>query len=266
MPTLLQVAQSRVGIKETPGAKSNPVIDKWADDVGWPNLSDNDAWCSIFANSAALEAGLPMTAHNVRPLARGWLTWGKAVDIADIQPGDVAVWPRGKSTWQGHVNIVESVSDVGMVICIGGNQSNAVTRTKPLDPKDALGFRRAVGATVKDLRAAGSSEIKKGDNVQITGGGLTVVSGIMGAVASMFGPVQVPQFADVSDGLSWWQTVLGGINAIGKLVLDHPWIAGTILGGAFLVFVGHQIKAARLAKHSAGVPLSSQVEAANAAG
>lgn len=268
MPTtMLEVMQARVGIKEVVGKKHNPIILKWAADIGHPEVKDDEtAWCSICACSAALEAGLPMPAHNVRLLARSWLTWGTKVDLDDIKPGDVAVWPRGNSSWQGHVNVVEAVSEAGMVVCIGGNQSNAVTRTKPMDPAGALGFRRAVPATIKDLRKAGSTEVKAGDNTQITGGGFSIFGLLTGAVASMFGPPQVPQFADVSDGLSWWQTVLGGINALGKLVSSHPWLAGTILCGAFLVFVGHQIKAKRLAKHAAGVPISSQVEAANAAG
>jgi uncharacterized protein (TIGR02594 family) len=264
MPTLLEVAQARVGIKETPGAKSNPIIDKWADDVGWPNLSDNDAWCSIFANAAALEAGLPMTAHNVRPLARGWLTWGTKVELSDIQPGDIAVWPRGKSTWQGHVNIVESISDVGMVVCIGGNQSNAVTRTKPLDPKDALGFRRAVAATVPALRQAGSSEIKKADRIQNGGWIVTIIPAIGAAIKEITGPVSVPQFADMRDAADWWSMLIGAFNALAGLLRENIWVSGTLIVGLLCVLVGRQLKAARLAKHAAGVPLSSQVEAANA--
>jgi hypothetical protein len=43
------------------------------------------------------------------------------------------------------------------------------------------------------------------------------------------------------------------------LVLAHPWLAGTCLVGALLILIGHQLKAARVAKAAAGVPLSSQV-------
>lgn len=267
MKTLLSVMQERVGIKEFPGKKHNPVILQWAADIGHPEVTDDEtAWCATCCASAAKEAGLPMPPHNTRLLARSWLTWGVKVDLDDIRPGDVAVWPRGNSSWQGHVNVVESVSDVGQVICIGGNQSNAVTRTKPLDPATALGFRRAVPATIPDLRKAGSTEIKAADNIDIAGilGGAG--SAVVATVQSFLGPVEVPQFSSMPESLDFWQSVLGGFNAIAKIVIANPWLAGTVVVSLGCVVVSRILKSKRVAKHAAGVPLSAQVEAANAAG
>lgn len=272
MPTMLEVMQGRLGIAEFPGARqNNPVIVGWAKLAGHPEITDDEtSWCSICMSAAAAEAGLPMPAINMNTMARSWLTWGVAVHPDDVQPNDVAVWPRGNPAGPyGHVNIVESVAG-GKVICIGGNQgtgkgADAVTPAKPRAISEAVGFRRAVAATVPALRQAGSTEIRKGDQVQNAGWLVTVIPSIIAAFNSVFGKVEVPHFADLKEGLSWWQEILGAANAVGDLVLAHPWLGGTLLVGGVLVLIGHQIKAARVAKHEAGVPLSSQVAQLGAA-
>ena len=274
MATILEIMQSRLGIQEVPGAKDNPVILGWFKAAGHPEVdADEVSWCAACASSACLEAGLPMPPVNVNLMARSFLTWGVKVELDDVQPGDIAVWPRGNSSWQGHVNVVEKVADL-FVSCIGGNQSglkggDAVTRAKPRAKSEALGFRRPVAATVPALRAAGSREIAKGDMTQNAGGALTVLSAAWAAVQSLFGPVDVPAFADLKEGLGWWEMILRGASAVGKLVADHPWLAVTLLGGGVFILLGRQLKAARVAKHAAGMPLSVEVakmEAANAAG
>ncbi len=263
--TMLSIMESRLGIQEVPGKGNNPIIVGWADAIGHPEVvADETSWCSICMCSAAMEAGAPMPAHNVRMLARSWLTWGVKVEIEDIQPGDVAIWSRGDPRgWQGHVNIVKEVLPDGRIKCIGGNQSakggDAVTITKALDPKTALGFRRAVPATVEALRKAGSSEIKKGDQIQNGGTAVTLIPIVLATAQSMLGPVEVPQFKTLPESLSWWQTLLGGANAVGNLVAAHPWLAGTLVVGLMCVMVGRRLKAARVAKHEAGVPLSAEV-------
>jgi uncharacterized protein (TIGR02594 family) len=275
MPTLLEVWESRLGIAEVAGPQSNPVILEWCKAVGWESIKDDEtAWCATSMNAACIEAGLPMTPHPNRPAARSFLMWGKEVAPVEVAPGDVVVWPRGNSAWQGHVNCVKEVRRKGNkteVRCIGGNQSHpsggAVTLTGWQDIKGALpnGVRRAVPATVPDLRKAGSTEIKKADRVQNAGSLLTFLAAIVAAVKELFGPVDVPKFADMKEGLDWWQMILGGANAVGKLLLDNPWLGGTLLVGGVLVLVGRQIKAARVAKHEAGVPLSVEVAKLEAA-
>jgi uncharacterized protein (TIGR02594 family) len=262
MPTMLEVMQARVGIEEVPDAGNNPTIVGWASSVGWPSIrEDATPWCSICMSSAALEAGDPMPPLESRPMARSWLQWGTKVLPEDAQPGDVVIWPRGEP-WQGHVNIIEKITEDG-AICIGGNQSSrkggAVTRTKPQALGGAVGIRRVVRATVPELRKAGSTEIRKGDQVQNAGWLVTLIPSVIAAFNSLFGKVDVPQFADLKEGLGWWQEILGGVYAVAGLVQQHPWLAGTCLVGALLVLIGHQLKAARVAKAAAGVPLSSQV-------
>lgn len=266
-PTLLDVMESRLGIQEIPGAKNNPVILEWFAAVGHPEIkSDETSWCSICVGSAAVEANLPIPAVNVNMMARSWLTWGVEVKPENIQPGDVAIWPRGDPKgWQGHVNVVKEVLPSGKIKCIGGNQSapagggDAVTITKATDLKGALGFRRAVPATVADLRKAGSTEIKQADRVQNAGWLMTFVSSVVATIKSFLGPVEVPEFASVKESLDWWQMLLGGVNAVGKLVGAYPWLAGTTVVSLILIMAGRQLKARRLAKHVSGVPLSAEV-------
>lgn len=264
MPTLLEVMQSRLGIQEVPGKKHNPIIVSWAAEVGHPEIVDDEtSWCSICASSAAKEANLPFPPANVNPMARSWLTWGVKVAPDDVQPGDVAVWPRGNSTWQGHVNVVEKVTKT-TVTCIGGNQGgmaggDAVTRSKPRLKSEALGFRRAVPATVKDLREAGSTTIKQADRKEKLGIIAAFFVPIYEGISNLFGPPDVPKFASLPEGLTWWQSVIGGVNAIYGYAAAHPMLVATLVAGLGLWTFSRMEKTGRVAEHAAGIPIAAEV-------
>lgn len=264
---LLDVMRSRLDIQEVPGGKHNPTILRWFADVGHPEIvADEVSWCAVTVGSALKECGLPIPPRDVNMLARSYLSYGVR---CKPQPGAIAVWPRGKA-WQGHVNIVESVTDDGKVICIGGNQSkkggDAVTRTKPMDPAGALDFRMPIKPTVPDLRKAGSTEVKKGDRVQNLGIFATFFAPIIAVFKEMFAAVpEVPQIATIPEGLTYTQQLMEGANAVGRLVLDNPWLAGTVIVGGILAWVGHGIKAARVRKAQDGIPLSVEVAAMGSA-
>ena len=261
-PQLLSIMKSRLGIKETPGNKGdNPVILGWFKAVGHPEIEhDETSWCAVTVGSALIECGLPIPARNVNMMARSYATYGVPTEP---KPGAIAIWPRGAS-WQGHVNVVERVNDDGTIVCIGGNQSNrnggdAVTRTKPMDPSKAIAFRWPVAATVPALRKAGSTEIAKGDRIQNMGIFATFIAPIIAAVKDWFGGVSIPHFQTLPEGMTFWQQTLEGANAVARVAGDNPWIAGTIASGVVMAWVGHTIKAARVAKAEAGIPLSSEV-------
>jgi len=260
MTPWLDVMRSRLGTKEVPGAGSNPAVLAMFADVGHPEIEDDGtAWCAAATGSVLKAAGLPIPPTNVNLMARSYCTYGVK---CEPKPGAIAIWPRGKSSWQGHVNIVETVTDDGKVVCIGGNQSDAVTRTKPLDPKAALDFRWPVAASVPELRKSGSTEIKKGDRVQNVGTIFAFLGPIIAAIKELLAPITaVPAHADINESLSWWQTVLGGANAVGRIVMENPWLAGCVFGGLTLAWVGHTIKKSRVAKAAAGIPLSTAVVA-----
>jgi uncharacterized protein (TIGR02594 family) len=270
MPTLLEVMESRLGIQEVPGANDNPIIVEWFEAIGHAEVKDDEtSWCATCLGSACIEAGLPVPATNVNMMARSYLTWGVKVELNSIEPGDVAVWPRGDPKgWQGHVNVVSEVrhSDGGSVEvrCIGGNQGgmrggDAVTLTGWQDAGKALGFRRPIEATVPALRPH-SSEIKTADKVEVSSWLALLGSSALAAVKELLAPVQVPQFADLPAALSWWQMVISGGQAIWRVALDNPWLAGSLITCVVCILVARVWRSKRVEKHAAGVPISSQVE------
>lgn len=272
MATILEVMQSRLGIQEIPGQNHNPIIVGWAKDAGHPNILDDEtAWCSICLCSAAVESDMPMPPVNVNTMARSWMTWGVKVELSDLQPDDIAIWPRGNPSGPyGHVNVIEKVLPSGKIICIGGNQSglgggDAVTRTKALDPRGAIMFRRGVPATVKDLRAAGSTTIKQADRMEKVGILTVFLSPIYKGIEILFGTPDIPKFADIPTGLSWWSTTLKVANEMASYAQQHPYLAATLICGLGLFAVSRLNKSGRVAEHAAGIPIAAEVAKLGAA-
>lgn len=279
MATLLEVWNSRLGIQEIPGKKHNPIIVGWAKDAGHPEIADDEtSWCSLSMCAAAKEAGLPFPPVNVNPMAKSWMTWGIAVRLEDAAPGDVMVWQRGAvGSWMGHVNCVKEVRRVGGRVetrNVGGNQGglkggDAVTLTGWQDAGKALAIRRAVPATIKDLRAAGSTTIKSADNEEklgIVGLFFTpIFEGIRALVEPMFGSPSPPKFASLPEGLSWWGTLFEQANRVGKYAIDHPVMAAILLVSIGMVVRSQLTKRSRVTEHAAGIPIAAEVAKLEAA-
>ena len=115
-------------------------------------------WCAAFVNAVLEVDGIPSLndQHRYPPLmARSFLYWGTSVERADIQRGDVVVFPRGRAGWQGHVGFyVESqtINGVEYWLILGGNQENAV-RYDLFDPRRAIAVRRYVSPDSNNLYA-----------------------------------------------------------------------------------------------------------------
>ena len=102
---------------------SNPRVDAYFDDVGYPSMTDETAWCAAFVGAMLKRCGLP---HTGKLTARSYLDWGKPVDLAKAEPGDIVVLWRGSPTsWQGHVGFFDRQAD-GNVYLLGGNQRDMV--------------------------------------------------------------------------------------------------------------------------------------------
>ncbi len=131
-PAILVQALKLYGTMEVKGEASNPVIIKWAQEVGgwiggWYN-KDSIPWCGLFMAVVCKRAGLP---YNQRALsALSWAAWGDPVGHAML--GDVMTFTRDGG---GHVGIYVGEDDRAYHI-LGGNQSDAVTITRIL--KDRL--------------------------------------------------------------------------------------------------------------------------------
>ena len=121
--TPYDIAKSYIGATEGPGPANNPVILEMYATVGHDWVEhDSVAWCAAFVGHCLEQAGIRSTR---KLTARSYLDWGVPVDIADAQPGDIGVIPRGSSSWQGHVFFVDRIEG-GWVWGLGGNQSDAV--------------------------------------------------------------------------------------------------------------------------------------------
>ena len=137
--TPFEIARGYIGTTEGPGPENNPAIVAMYASVGHDWVEhDSVAWCAAFVGHCLERAGIRSTR---KLTARSYLDWGIPVDIADAQPGDIGVIPRGTSSWQGHVFFIDRIEGP-WVWGLGGNQSDAVN-VKRYPVSKLLGVRRA---------------------------------------------------------------------------------------------------------------------------
>ena len=153
--TPFDIAKTYIGTAEGPGPENNPAIMEMYASVGHDWVEhDSVAWCAAFVGHCLEKAGLRSTR---KLTARSYLDWGIPVDVADAQPGDIGVIPRGSSRWQGHVFFIDRIEGA-WVWGLGGNQSDAVN-IKRYPVSKLLGVRRAgnvapaVTLSVRDVQA-----------------------------------------------------------------------------------------------------------------
>jgi uncharacterized protein (TIGR02594 family) len=93
------------------------------------------AWCAAFVNAIEKRCGRTGTG---KLNARSYLHYG--TPTATPKLGDIAVFKRGNSSWEGHVGYYIFQDDNGILV-LGGNQSNKVCYK--YYPKAALlGYRK----------------------------------------------------------------------------------------------------------------------------
>ncbi len=140
-----KVAQSFIGVKETAGPMSDPLVLAMLQmDASWVE-NDETAWCSAFANFVCKALGLPRS----RSLAaRSWLLVGTSIPLSDARTEeDIVVLSRGKnpppaSVLQapGHVGFYAG-QDATTVSLLAGNQGDAVS-IAAFPKSRILGIRR----------------------------------------------------------------------------------------------------------------------------
>ena len=130
-----EIALSQYGIKERQGGENYEIL-KYFREIGFPEIKEDEVpWCSAFMNWCMMKAGLPITKNLA---ARSWLGWGMKVMVPEI--GDIAVFRRGTTGWQGHVGFYIQ-NDGAYVWVLGGNQSDEVKISRYLG-MDLLSYRR----------------------------------------------------------------------------------------------------------------------------
>jgi len=123
-PIWLSVARALVGLREMPGPQSNPVILRWAHDIGAPAWyhDDDQAWCAVAMNRLMLACQLPMAGTSFDLLrAKSFETWGQKLVAPAL--GAVLVF---SSTLGGHVGLYLGETNVNYFVW-GANQGNAVS-------------------------------------------------------------------------------------------------------------------------------------------
>jgi uncharacterized protein (TIGR02594 family) len=132
---VLRIAESEIGVFETPGPESTKRILEYHDCTSLDASDDETPWCSSFVNWVIRRAGGKGTNS---AMARSFLKWG--VPITDPFPGCIVVLKRGKAP-SGHVGIFKyRRSPGGWVHVVGGNQSDQV-RVSLYQEADVLGYR-----------------------------------------------------------------------------------------------------------------------------
>ena len=147
---LLFMALSEYGRREVPGSKSDGRILSWIRSV-FPLATDDSKvpWCGLFMREIAERvcAEIP----DGPALARNWLNVGERVD--NPIPGDIVVFSRGSSGWQGHVGIYCNDNNKTVHV-LGGNQKNAVNIAEYRRDR-VLGFRRLKIVSNEDANLLG---------------------------------------------------------------------------------------------------------------
>ncbi len=122
-PIWLTVAEAFTGLAEIPGKASNPLILRWAADLGAPAYTDDDEpWCALSMNRVMTACGLEASAKRgsydlLR--AKSFANWGIPVEPT---LGAVLVFARPEG---GHVGLyLGERADAFYVL--GGNTRNAV--------------------------------------------------------------------------------------------------------------------------------------------
>jgi uncharacterized protein (TIGR02594 family) len=204
IPKWLTLAKSYLGTKEVPGAgssKSNPKIDSFFRDAGFPGFYDDTSWCAAFVGAVMKRSGYPVLSSLAARSGRFYGTKLNQPKIGCI----VVFWRESPTSWKGHIGFVTGINHATKTLkVLGGNQSDAVTeQTFPMSK--VIAYRWPVEPTIKALKVAGSTEAKKSEVVK-TVGVSTVAIGVANKVAE--DPTWIP---DVG---------LGEVDAV-KAILDR---------------------------------------------
>lgn len=108
---VLEAARSEIGYSEHPKGSN---VTKFASEAGHPN---RQSWCSTFISAILIRCnvmakGNPILAPSSRTMYANAKKAGLAINMADLQPGDVVHNWRGLriGAWKGHVAFVKQVN------------------------------------------------------------------------------------------------------------------------------------------------------------
>lgn len=165
-PRHLEIARSLIGVKEFPGAASNPVIMGWANEakdwLGAAYINDGVSWCGLGVSYCLHAAGLkPPGKGFVGLRARQWETYGDGLPSTGTPPlGAIVVfWRKTLASGFGHVGFVDGVYANGDLSVLGFNQDDAVNvRRYGRDRLRAIRWPKGVAMTPPARLVAGNGQ------------------------------------------------------------------------------------------------------------
>lgn len=156
-PAALLEALKLLGVVETPGQASNPIIMAWAKALGLKNTYSDDSvpWCGLFVAYVVSVAGMTPVEN---PLwARNWAKFGTAVDKPGL--GDILVFVRDGG---GHVGFYVGEDDDYYHV-LGGNQSDKVCITRIAKERCIARRRPPAGGQGRPVRMTASGPVSKNE-------------------------------------------------------------------------------------------------------
>lgn len=135
-PRWLTLGRGYLGLREIKGGRHSPEILRFWTLIRAPFTDDETPWCAGFVGGVLERAGFRSSRSAA---ARSYLKWGIALESP--VPGCVVVFWRGTpSSGSGHVAFVVGRDERGRLLCLGGNQGDAVT-IAPFERRRVLGYR-----------------------------------------------------------------------------------------------------------------------------
>lgn len=132
-PAWLKAARADIGLRELPGAPTEPRIAAWLKRLGAWWSDDATPWCGVAVAAWMQQAGVALPKHWYR--ARGWLEWGIELNAPTV--GCVVVFERAGG---GHVGLIVGRTAQHYLLVLGGNQGDAVN-VREFNPLRAIGYR-----------------------------------------------------------------------------------------------------------------------------
>lgn len=119
-------ARKYIGLKEFPGSANNPVILRWFDAIrsGWFK-EDSVPWCAAFVGGCLEAVGIKSTRSAA---ALSYSAYG--VKVLTPVYGCIATKLRFNAAGKqvgGHVGFIVGRTPKGDLLCLGGNQGDAVS-------------------------------------------------------------------------------------------------------------------------------------------
>jgi uncharacterized protein (TIGR02594 family) len=133
-PPWLTLARSYIGLREIAGPQHESRVVRMWESIRAPFRDDETPWCAAFVGAMLERVGVRSTRSAA---ARSYANWGTAISPPAV--GAVVVFSRPGSSWSGHVGFAVGRDHAGNVMCLGGNQGNAVN-IRPFAPGRVISY------------------------------------------------------------------------------------------------------------------------------